>query len=118
MQISRGITREAVSTIDARGLHVCPGFIDAHTHFEVTLLVDPKAESMVRQGVTTEVGGNCGIGPALLYGVALSEMQARAKGWGVFIDWTTTAEYIQRLSKQASQRTWCCSLATIRCESV
>ena len=39
--------------IDARGLTVAPGFIDLHSHSDFTLLVDGKAESKIRQGVTT-----------------------------------------------------------------
>jgi N-acyl-D-aspartate/D-glutamate deacylase len=43
--------------IDARGLTVTPGFIDLHTHSDVTVLQDGAAESMVRQGVTVNVIG-------------------------------------------------------------
>ncbi len=51
------------SVIDANGLAVCPGFIDAHDHSDIGLLVNPKAESAVRQGITTLVSGNCGSSP-------------------------------------------------------
>ena len=44
--------RTATRTIDAQGLMVAPGFIDLHTHSEMPLLADGKAESKVRQGVT------------------------------------------------------------------
>jgi N-acyl-D-aspartate/D-glutamate deacylase len=50
----------AARTIDARHLVVCPGFIDIHTHSDVSVLRDPAGESKVRQGVTTEIVGNCG----------------------------------------------------------
>lgn len=46
--------------IDAKGLFVTPGFIDLHTHSDFPLLLDGSAESFVRQGVTTQVIGNCG----------------------------------------------------------
>lgn len=48
---------------DADGKYVVPGFIDIHTHSDKTLETYPRAESRILQGVTTEVGGNCGISP-------------------------------------------------------
>lgn len=52
--------KRAIEIIDAKGMAVSPGFIDPHTHTDIQLLVNPKAESKIRQGVTTEIGGNCG----------------------------------------------------------
>src|SRR3989304_10570068 len=49
--------------IDARGMMVCPGFIDIHTHSDMSFLVNPKADSKLTQGVTTEIVGNCGDSP-------------------------------------------------------
>ncbi len=46
--------------IPAEHLVVSPGFIDPHTHSDFTILQDPFAESKIRQGVTTEIAGNCG----------------------------------------------------------
>jgi len=51
---------DAAITLDGRGLVTCPGFIDFHAHSDITLLVNPRAESAVRQGITTQVCGNCG----------------------------------------------------------
>lgn len=50
----------AGSTIDARGGLICPGFIDIHTHSDVSVVSHPCCTSKIRQGVTTEVIGNCG----------------------------------------------------------
>src|SRR5215472_1957964 len=50
----------AMRVIDARGQVVAPGFIDIKTHSDWTLPLNPKAESKIRQGVTTEVIGHCG----------------------------------------------------------
>src|SRR5215831_7835358 len=46
------------------GLIVAPGFIDIHTHSDFTLPLNSRAESKIRQGVTTEVVGNCGFSAA------------------------------------------------------
>ncbi|MFH1860445.1 MAG: amidohydrolase family protein, partial [bacterium] len=50
----------ALMTIDAADRVVCPGFIDMHSHSDFTILANPLSESKIRQGVTTEVIGNCG----------------------------------------------------------
>src|SRR3974390_105256 len=59
--------------IEADGLAVAPGFIDIKTHSDFTLPINPKAESKVRQGVTTEIIGHCGfsVAPVLPGKVAL-----------------------------------------------
>src|SRR5262252_9852337 len=54
----------ATRMIDARGLVVAPGFVDIKTHSDFTLPINPKAESKVRQGVTTEIIGHCGFSVA------------------------------------------------------
>jgi N-acyl-D-aspartate/D-glutamate deacylase len=61
------IAGPARRVIDASGLAVAPGFIDVKTHSDFTLPINPKAESKVRQGVTTEIVGHCGfsVAPAL-----------------------------------------------------
>ncbi len=60
----RSVTTEpggqAQRVIDGTGLALAPGFIDIHTHSDFTLPLNPLAESKIRQGVTTEVVGNCG----------------------------------------------------------
>ncbi|HUU26343.1 MAG TPA: D-aminoacylase [archaeon] len=55
--------------IPASGLHVCPGFIDIHSHSDNTILSCPTAESRVFQGVTTEITGNCGFSVVPLAGI-------------------------------------------------
>jgi len=62
--IGPALTGNAARIIDAAGLVVCPGFIDIKTHSDFTLPINPKAESKVRQGVTTEIIGHCGFSVA------------------------------------------------------
>ena len=59
--------RAAARVLDAGGLAVAPGFIDAHTHSDTFFLDDDSGASKLYQGVTTEVSGNCGFShfPAL-----------------------------------------------------
>ena len=54
---------EAESEIDAAGLVVAPGFIDMHSHSDLSLFDSPGGESKAHQGVTTEVTGNCSFSP-------------------------------------------------------
>ncbi|MEE9616266.1 MAG: D-aminoacylase [Anaerolineae bacterium] len=95
--VAETVEQEAKRTIEAQGLHLAPGFIDAHTHSDLTLLVNPRAESKIRQGVTTEVIGNCGGSPAPLLGAAVEEARAAAKSVGLDVTWASMAEYLERL---------------------
>ncbi len=54
--------------IDARGLAAAPGFVDIHGHSDYHLLLAGTAESAVLQGVTCEIGGNCGYAAAPIWG--------------------------------------------------
>src|SRR5580700_7836746 len=62
--IGPALSGSAARVIDAEGLAVTPGFIDIKTHSDFTLPINPKAESKVRQGVTTEIIGHCGFSVA------------------------------------------------------
>ncbi|HUY49430.1 MAG TPA: amidohydrolase family protein [Streptosporangiaceae bacterium] len=55
--------RPGARVVEADGLLVLPGFIDIHTHSDFTLPVRPAAQARIRQGVTTDVTGNCGLSP-------------------------------------------------------
>jgi N-acyl-D-amino-acid deacylase len=59
---------EATRTIEAGGAVVAPGFIDVHNHSDLSPFVLPEMPSVVRQGVTTVVVGNCGLSPWPLAG--------------------------------------------------
>ena len=63
--VGRSLSASGAREVDLRGLALAPGFVDIHSHTDLVLLVDPRAESKIRQGVTTEVVGQDGssIGP-------------------------------------------------------
>ena len=66
----RAAASRATLDLDARSSTVTPGFIDAHSHSDTYLLIEPTSPSKTRQGVTTEVVGNCGASAAPLVGAA------------------------------------------------
>jgi len=94
--VGAGLTQSARTVIEARGLHVAPGFIDPHTHSDLSLLVDRRGMSKVRQGVTTEVVGNCGSSAAPLKNKAVAELEADAGEIGVKRTWFSMSEYLDQ----------------------
>src|SRR5512132_14000 len=84
-------------TIDAAGLTVTPGFIDVHTHSDWRLWGNRRAESKIRQGVTTEVVGNCGFSPAPASTEHLAELRGFALALPSALDfgWRSMAEYVR-----------------------
>ncbi|MEO5695455.1 MAG: D-aminoacylase [Usitatibacter sp.] len=96
VEVAPGSARKGKREIDARGQVVAPGLIDIHTHSDYTLPVNPRAESKIRQGVTTEVVGNCGFSAApALPGTAamLKEYLAASAPWLPIFD-TNFKDYL------------------------
>ena len=90
-------TAQARQRIDAAGLTVAPGFIDMHNHSDYTILVEPKAESMIRQGVTTMVLGESRSAGPVKQG---ANDDPRSRADGATVDWTTLGGYFARLERQ------------------
>jgi N-acyl-D-amino-acid deacylase len=87
--------------LDTGGHYIAPGFIDIHTHSDLSVLVNRQAESAVRQGVTTHVIGNCGMSPAPVDPQHLDDMR---NFWGllpslpeVTWQWRTFGQYLDIL---------------------
>jgi len=92
--------------IDASNQIVCPGFIDIHSHTDATITINPKAESKIRQGITTEIVGNCGMSAAPLTTAFLSEVRDHltvnsdyGKADEIGKSWITFEEYIKFLNE-------------------
>jgi N-acyl-D-amino-acid deacylase len=91
---------EAEHIIDAAGKVVSPGFIDVHSHSDWTILLNPTAESTIRQGVTSEIVGNCGMSPAPLNAHSQDIVAGRLErydydgemNWRSFGEWLETVD--------------------------
>jgi len=84
--------------INATGLVVTPGFIDMHSHSDWRLIGNRRAESKIRQGVTTEVVGNCGFSPAPVADERRGDMKSFALYLppGMDFSWGSMREYLDR----------------------
>ncbi len=87
----------ATTTIDATGCIVCPGFIDAHSHSDTYVLLEPSAASKIYQGITTEICGNCGASAAPLNGTYKMPSDWLDKNYAK--PWSTVAEYRERFAE-------------------
>jgi len=102
-EVVPGAPVESASAIDLAGWAVAPGFIDSHTHSDVSLLSDPDCVSAVYQGVTSQIVGHCGFSAAPTDEVTRSSLQREepvfgfpgrngaAADWG----WDSVAEYLE-----------------------
>jgi N-acyl-D-aspartate/D-glutamate deacylase len=89
----------AARVVEATGMVVAPGFIDMHSHSDAPLLVDGRSLSKITQGVTTELLGESD-SPAPVIGHVRPEVERSLAALGLRLDWTTFAEYFQRLERQ------------------
>jgi N-acyl-D-amino-acid deacylase len=85
--------RDAIRRVDARGLALAPGFIDVHSHSDELWLVDPRCEGKIAQGVTTEIGGNCGSSIAPLHGLAHERKREEVASYRLAAEWRELDEF-------------------------
>ncbi len=88
--------------VDAAGLMLAPGFIDAHTHSDVSLLLDGRGQSKVHQGVTTDVIGNCSFSAFPIASERRTlhrDHLARIGDEPILPDWADLAGYAERLEQ-------------------
>ncbi|MBO9627120.1 MAG: family 20 glycosylhydrolase [Microbacterium sp.] len=90
--------------IDAAGLVLAPGFIDMHAHSELAVLAGAAHDAKIRQGVTTEVLGQDGLGYAPLDEKTASVIPAQIAGWNgtpASAPWRTLADLRDALDEAA-----------------
>ncbi len=90
------------SAIDATGRIVSPGFIDIHTHTDIEILANRKAESKIRQGVTTELGGNCGTSPFPMKYPLPDYEKSLAEEGNITIDWIDLGGFHNAIEKNGA----------------
>ncbi|MGK5095205.1 amidohydrolase family protein [Deltaproteobacteria bacterium TL4] len=101
-KLNDGQTRQR---INAMGKVLCPGFIDVHSHADLVIHKDNHAkllEPLLRQGITTFVGGNCGMGIAPLSASKYDEMMnyvdvMMGEDPRPYVDWQSYGEFVERL---------------------
>jgi N-acyl-D-amino-acid deacylase len=103
--IARCLVPEADQVINAMGLVVAPGFIDAHSHADSSTLFYREMESVVAQGITTVVAGQCGSSIAPVNTDLREELEKWWAGWlppeiEFGITWTSFEEYLREEEKE------------------
>jgi len=91
---------QATMVLDAQGCVVTPGFVDMHSHADFTLPVLPTADSLVHQGITTAVIGQCGATPVPLLEETRAEVIATEQSEEVplpYERWSTYRSYLEDL---------------------
>ena len=95
--LGKDLGTNAENVIDAHGLTVSPGFIDIHTHTDTNLFDAPKGDSRIYQGITSEVGGNCGYCPFVYSDEAWEGRKDRPRHGGPA--WRDIDGFYQRLTE-------------------
>lgn len=96
-------TATADTIIDAKDLVIAPGFIDIHTHTDTKLLVSPTGDSKIMQGVTTEIGGNCGSSPfPLTEQDRLTSDEYNFEKYKLHISWDSTADFLKAMEERGT----------------
>jgi len=105
-KICDDIEERCNNVIDAQGYIVCPGFIDLDSHSDFSLFSNPRAESKIMQGITTEIVGQGGrtLGPIsenhlddLKQYICSYDQNSDESN---YLNWKTQADFINILNKK------------------
>jgi len=95
---------ESGQEISANGLVVTPGFIDTHSHSDLMVFAEPELLPKLKQGVTTEVLGQDGIGAAPISSKYLTQWRQYMAGLSgdppISWDWESLGQYLERVAAQ------------------
>jgi N-acyl-D-amino-acid deacylase len=97
-QFSPDVKKNFDEIIDAQKNIVSPGFIDSHAHSDAYLILEPDAPSKIKQGITTEINGQCGGSASPRYGEARLSSDWAAL-LGEKLTWRSVSEYRNILEK-------------------
>ena len=108
-EIGRIAPGEAREVLDAEGLHVAPGFIDLHTHYDAQVFWDPYCTLSGWHGITSAVIGNCGFGfapvrpeereRAMLSMTRVEAIPLASMKAGMPWDWVTFPEFLDSVER-------------------
>lgn len=98
VRIAKHVSGRATREIDVHGRAVAPGFINMLAHVQQSLLIDGRAQSDLRQGVTLEVMGESSAGP--LSPEMKKRLELRLAQLNLPIDWTTLGGYLGKFERQ------------------
>lgn len=103
--IAPSIKESGQEVVDGKGLFLSPGFIDLHCHTDLLSFAEPEMKrSRIDQGVTTDLSGQCGVGPA--------PYTDRVRGWKDYAvavignapkaswHWPRFADFLEEVSRQ------------------
>lgn len=88
--------------IDAAGMVVAPGFVDPHSHSDCSIHSNREADSTIRQGVTTEIVGNCGMSNAPVSDLSRANIENRLRlyGYDLPAEWGSFGEYLDHVENR------------------
>jgi len=99
-KLSRIHIKTAGRSIDAKGLVVCPGFINVHSHSDSGILGHNNAENSLGMGLVTELTGQCGSSPAPIIGEYKEKVKSSMEGRlcpDIEVDWLAVGEWMKKV---------------------
>lgn len=91
---------EGREVVDGGDCYLTPGFIDIHSHSDTSLPGCPRAESRILQGITTEIGGDCGLSVAPVSDDPKKQRQLKEYVGDLDYTWRSVGEYLDMVESR------------------